>query len=422
MDAVDPTLPGPALIPFEPQVILWSDGLDKERWFAIPDGSFIHVNPDGDFDFPNGTVLVKHFRFAGKLIETRLFVRHDDGGWAGYSYEWDDLETDATLLPGSHTRDLAGQVWSFPSRNQCLQCHTSAAGFSLGPETLQLNHDFSYPSPGSTANQLAALESVGFFDAPLAPPGSTLPAIDDLGATLEDRGRAYLHANCASCHRPGNPIQPSVDFLFPTSTLAMNACNVLPQFGDLGVGATARIIAPGSPADSIASLRMHDLAGERMPPLGSAVVDPAGTTVVDDWISGWNPSAQDCPAAPDQDTDLVPDAWDNCVAIANGLQTDTDADGDGDACDEDDDNDGLLDIYETDTGIYLSPTNTGSDPLLVDTDGDGFDDASEVSWGSDPTDSSSNAATLPGLTWVGIAALVCTLTALASRIVRRRSA
>ena len=37
-----------------------------------------------------------------------------------------------------------------------MQCHTTAAGFTLGLETLQLNGDFSYPN-GVTANQLETL-------------------------------------------------------------------------------------------------------------------------------------------------------------------------------------------------------------------------------------------------------------------------
>ena len=64
---------------------------------ALPDGKQITVMPDGDFDFPNGTVLMKTFSVGGKRAETRLFMRHDDGGWAGYTYEWNDDGKDATL-------------------------------------------------------------------------------------------------------------------------------------------------------------------------------------------------------------------------------------------------------------------------------------------------------------------------------------
>ncbi len=45
----------------------------------------------------------------------------------------------------------------------------------------------------------------------------------------------------------------------------------------------------------------------------------------------------------DTDGDGIPDADDNCPALANPDQKDTDGDGEGDACDPDDDNDGVPD-------------------------------------------------------------------------------
>ena len=50
----------------------------------------------------------------------------------------------------------------------------------------------------------------------------------------------------------------------------------------------------------------------------------------------------------------------------------------------DSDGDGLLDSVETGTGIYVSPTNTGTNPNNPDTDGDGFSDLQEVQAGTDP--------------------------------------
>ena len=31
---------------------------------------------------------MKNFKWQGKLFETRFFVRHNDGSYYGYSYEW----------------------------------------------------------------------------------------------------------------------------------------------------------------------------------------------------------------------------------------------------------------------------------------------------------------------------------------------
>lgn len=66
------------------------------------------------------------------------------------------------------------------------------------------------------------------------------------------------------------------------------------------------------------------------------------------------------------------------LTVAN---TDTDGDGQNNEVDTDDDNDGLLDTVESDDGIYDSPTDTGTDPLVADTDGDGANDSLEVAGG-----------------------------------------
>jgi hypothetical protein len=50
----------------------------------------------------------------------------------------------------------------------------------------------------------------------------------------------------------------------------------------------------------------------------------------------------------------------------------------------DTDGDGLLDLFETGTGIYRGPADAGTDPLRSDTDGDGLADGQELAAGSDP--------------------------------------
>ena len=76
---------------------------------------------------------MKNFRVGTRLIETRLLMRHPDGNWGGFTYEWNAAQTDANLVQGGAVRDIGGgQQWIFPNEAQCLQCHTVAAGRALG--------------------------------------------------------------------------------------------------------------------------------------------------------------------------------------------------------------------------------------------------------------------------------------------------
>ena len=159
VNPANPAQPAGGLIPYAPNAPFYSDGATKTRWLALPDGQRISVDANNDFDFPNGSVLVKNFSLGAQLVETRLFMRHNDGNWAGYTYEWNAGGTEATRVCGGKTVQVAGQTWQFPSEEQCLQCHTAAAGRSLGLEIGQLNGDFVYPT-GRTANQLTTLDAI----------------------------------------------------------------------------------------------------------------------------------------------------------------------------------------------------------------------------------------------------------------------
>lgn len=126
------------------------------------------------------------------------------------------------------------------------------------------------------------------------------------------------------------------------------------------------------------------------------VSDGKGRVVLTVSSAGWNfgiGGLQITPrgAAPDTDGDTMPDAWET----ANGLNPNVadghlDADGDGltnlqeyqrgtdpQVAAGDTDGDGLSDSVETNTGVWVSETDTGTDPLLADTDGDGLEDSEE---------------------------------------------
>lgn len=284
VDSGNPSQPAPGLIPYEPRAAFWSDGADKERWLAVPDGQTVAI-VDDDFDFPAGSVLMKHFRRGGTLIETRLFMRHPDGVWAGYTYEWNGAGTDADLVSGGKQVSVGGQPWIFPSEAQCLGCHTQVAGFSLGLEIPQLNGDLTYSETGRTANQLTTLDEIALFAAPLGDPAGLAQLTDpfDNAASLTDRARAYLHTNCSQCHRPNGPAPTNLDLRYDTTLGATNACDQSPQAGDLGI-VNARLIAPGAADRSVLVARMDRRDADAMPPVGSALVDSAGVQLLSDWV------------------------------------------------------------------------------------------------------------------------------------------
>ena len=140
------------------------------------------------------------------------------------------MEDDATRVVGGKTVQVAGQTWQFPSEAQCLQCHSAAAGYTLGLEIGQLNGDFGYPAPGRTANQLTTLNGIDTLTPALTQTPAQLPVIPDpFGSAAPGlRARAYLHTNCANCHRPGGPAQGDLDFRFTTALASTNACDITP--------------------------------------------------------------------------------------------------------------------------------------------------------------------------------------------------
>src|SRR5262249_10096884 len=134
----------PGLIPYSVNAPGWTDGAHAERFLALPDNSRLgHLT--------NGAVIVQTLsleREAGnpasrQRTETRILTRQT-GQWVGYSYRWNEGQTDATLVgnkgdekefvikdehaPGGKRK----QLWRYPSRAECMTCHSRAANFLLG--------------------------------------------------------------------------------------------------------------------------------------------------------------------------------------------------------------------------------------------------------------------------------------------------
>lgn len=306
---VDPTDPRKFIaraVTYEVNSPLWSDTADKARAFVLPAGTTIHVrncattasdcpmgtSDDGRWDFPVGTVLIKTFSFDSKLVETRLFMHLNADNWVGYGYQWDEQQTDAKIITDRTTvtfnTGTRSVPWTYPSQEDCMKCHNQAGGSSLGPETAQMNRTV------GNENQIDHFATLGLFEA--APPKPYKTALvapypgqtgsPPASATVEQKARSYLHANCAFCHRPGGTFA-IFDLRYDTLLKDTKICNTtidkppIPSAPDKTLE-----MKPGSSADSVMWLRMKELdpSRGRMPQIGTYVGDADGVSLVGSWI------------------------------------------------------------------------------------------------------------------------------------------
>jgi uncharacterized repeat protein (TIGR03806 family) len=296
--------PSESLIPYDLNVSFWSDGATKSRWIAVPNenglAQKIYFSPTGEWKFPPGTVLVKHFELPvddtrpdlHRRLETRFIVCDSTGSVYGVTYKWRPDNSDADLLstnlveaiPVRTASGIRTQQWYYPSREDCRTCHTRLAGGVLGPKTRQLNRDFAYPS-GVTDNQLRAWNHIDLFDPHLEESAlSSCPKLaksDDTTRTLEDRARSYLDANCSHCHRPNGTVA-SFDARYDMPLAEQNLIKGSVLI-DEGID-NASIIAPNDIWRSIALVRMRTLEGFKMPPLAHQMIDTNGIALIEQWV------------------------------------------------------------------------------------------------------------------------------------------
>lgn len=291
VDAADVGAMAAGVVPYKPTAELWSDGAEKSRYLAIPDDRRIGVHGSGRLAFPDGSVLIKHFGYGGKLHETRLMMRYE-GVWRGYSYRWREDGSDAELLDNALTTTLpGGQRWTYPSRSQCDVCHNEASDHVLGLEVAGLRAP--HPDVPERGDQLLWLRENEYLlpeltDAQLLLPAAALHAAPgDEAAGLEARTRSYLHANCAMCHQPGASGRGELDLRYQTPLARMKGCEAQPIARVWGHGTwdEQRIIKPGDPMLSTMYLRVTALSLFRMPPLASDQLDAQGVGLIRDWIT-----------------------------------------------------------------------------------------------------------------------------------------
>ncbi len=298
---------------------LWSDAAIKKRWFAIPDGAEMVFHEHEAWQFPAGTVFVKHFELptakGPRRLETRVLVRDEAGGVYGASYRWRADGTEADIVEvGSNAKislpQIKGppkvQTWSFPGRGDCLACHTSAAGGVLGLNTRQTNR-VAANCPEGRVNQINYWAHLGLMDhAPDTANAATLPklvSLTDTAAPLERRVRSYLDSNCAHCHRPGG-VHAFWDARYETP---LNRAGILGGVVQNNLGLhDARVVLPGHPESSVMLQRMSSAGTlDAMPPLAKNIVDARAIALLSEWITRLpQPPPPAAPGKPWHDKDV----------------------------------------------------------------------------------------------------------------------
>jgi uncharacterized repeat protein (TIGR03806 family) len=297
----------PGVIPFSVNVPQWCDNAFIQRYVALPglsQVSFVETSADADtWTFEDGTVTVQTLSLEMEVgnpeslrhIETRIIVKQDNH-WLGYSYLWNDEQTDASLVEEAG-RDLVlniqdaavedgqrQQTWRIPSRNECMVCHSRAAGFVLGMRTEQFNKDHDFD--GVVDNQLRTWNHLELFTEPLEKLPDEydfLPQLDDQEADLTKRVRAYLHVNCSVCHVPDGGGNSKMNLRYDATLSETKLLNERPMQGAFGL-TDARLIATGDPYASVLLYRFSKRGQGRMPHVGSNVTDEKGLALLHDWV------------------------------------------------------------------------------------------------------------------------------------------
>ena len=189
------------------------------------------------------------------------------------------------------------QRWHYPSRAECMVCHTRAANFVLGLSELQLNKEHEYPG-GVRDNQLRTFEHLGLFQPkpdPNARPGVVRVPSPEKRRTLVDpydtsqdvnlRARSWLHANCSICHVEAGGGNAKMELGFTTAADKMRLINEPPMHDAYGLP-DARLVAPGHPERSVLLSRVGRRGPGQMPPLSSNRVDGAAVELLRAWIAG----------------------------------------------------------------------------------------------------------------------------------------
>jgi hypothetical protein len=278
---------------YVPDPPLWSDGLDKQRFLLLPQGTKIDNSDRQRWQFPVGTVFIKTFFDQGgeggnvRPVETRLIRRiAGNDAFTQYDYavyKWNPTGADADLVdfedkhtPVMVTVKALGAPFShdIPTHTECLDCHEANAKVAqtfIGFDELRL---------GAVKNQLQGFAPLFTNPLPAAP-----ATITDPDVRLQ-RIKQFVFGNCVHCHNGGRlglvDLHPDM-FVANTVGKPIDASGVSAPAGWLRV-------VPGKPEMSVlyveARRTMLPTGLKPMPTVGVAVPEKAALDDLRAWIMG----------------------------------------------------------------------------------------------------------------------------------------
>jgi len=297
-------IPADQVYPYAINTPLFSNYAEKARFIYLPKGKKMSFAQQGPFVFETGAVLIKNFFYheiqgdtlsPRKIIETRLLIKEEEG-WKPLNYIWNEQQTNADLnyvgknVPVSW-QDKKGEEkqvkYVVPNLNQCKNCHNSNNKITpIGVTADQLNQRYS--ALQEKINQLDYFKQAGilshFSSAAAYKP---MPVWDDvLNASVENRAKAYLDANCAHCHSAQGSAKNSGLYLnYHQKDQRKRGILKPPIAAGKGSGDFKYDIVPGHPEESIFIYRVssNDPA-IRMPEIGRSIVHEEGLALLTQYI------------------------------------------------------------------------------------------------------------------------------------------
>ncbi len=287
---MDPEKPVSNAIKINVNAPLWSDGAIKDRYVLLQGNQKASIGQDGTWNYPLGTTLIKNFFFnvfqkdgtsKKQIVETRFFIKKTSG-FKGYSYQWNDDQTEAILLTTRATKnlkvELAGKTinltYQYPSSADCITCHSTQTEGPLALTTLQT---FNVNSTGK--QQWTDFFNRGLLD---KVPNGNFNSLDGYNKSQKAHASNYLHVHCGSCHNgSGGAGRGNFNFSLPNQTPEKELCDLKVNVN----GQDRSLIDPSDPQNSWLYVRAESSDPLlRMPPISTSLNSSFHLNALADWI------------------------------------------------------------------------------------------------------------------------------------------